>query len=85
MKRSLTILALAGVAALTGCANRHEEIGAAPPPAPGAIPGTIAADRNGDGIVDGYYTADGVYVPFQAPPCPPPPPPPPPTPRGERG
>ena len=38
MKRSLTILALAGVAALTGCANRHEEIGAAPPPGPPAAP-----------------------------------------------
>jgi hypothetical protein len=84
MKYTL-ILAIAGATALTGCANRQEEIGMAPPPAPGALVGTIAADRDGDGIADGYYTADGQYVAFRAPPCPPPPPPPPPTPRGERG
>lgn len=85
MKRSL-VLALVAATALTACAkNREEVIAPAPPPGPGAIMGTIAADRNGDGIADGYYTADGIYVPFQAPPCPPPPPPPPPTPRGERG
>jgi hypothetical protein len=40
---------------------------AAPPSLPGAVPGTTAADQNGDGIVDGYYTADGFYHPFVAP------------------
>ena len=49
-----------------------------------AIAGTVAADRNGDGYVDGYYTADGIYHAVQGPPCPPPPPPPPPR-AGERG
>lgn len=85
MKRSLA-LALVAATALTACASNREELAPAPPPGPGAIVGTIAADRDGDGVVDGYYTADGMYVAFQAPPCPPPPPPPPlPTPRGERG
>ena len=80
--RTTLILAIFGAAALTGCAHRHEEIAGGPPPAPGALIGTVAADRDGDGIADGYYTPDGAYVPFRAPPCPPPPPP---TPRGERG
>ena len=48
------------------------------------IAGTVAADRDGDGYVDGYYTADGIYHAVQGPPCPPPPPPPPPR-AGERG
>lgn len=56
----------------------------AAPIGPGAIAGTVAADRNGDGIVDGFYTSDGAYHPIQGPHCPPPPPPPP-TRRGERG
>ena len=43
----------------------------------------VVADRDGDGIVDGYYTSDGIYHPY-APPAPPPPPPAP-TRRGERG
>ena len=83
---SITALLL-GTAVLAGCANtRNDVIAPAPPVGPGALAGTVAADRNGDGIVDGYYSSDGIYVPFQAPPCPtPPPPPPPPTPRGERG
>ncbi len=71
---------------LAGCAsNREDVIAPAPPVGPGAIAGSLAADRDGDGLVDGYYTADGIYHPFQAPPCPPPPPPPPPTRAGERG
>ena len=78
---------LLGATVLTACANNREEVVApAPPLGPGALAGTVAADRDGDGMVDGYYTPDGIYVPFTAPPCPtPPPPPPPPTPRGERG
>lgn len=86
--RVLTLTLLLGSSiALTACANTEDApVAPAPPVGPGAIVGTVAADRNGDGIADGYYTADGSYVPFQAPPCPPPPPPPPPpAPTGERG
>ena len=83
---SLTVLLAAAVGGLSACANSDEvAVAPAPPVGPGAIVGTVAADRDGNGIVDGYYTGDGVYTPFQAPPCPPPPPPPPPPPSGERG
>ncbi|HEU4961733.1 MAG TPA: hypothetical protein VFT56_15175 [Sphingomonas sp.] len=74
-----------GTLVLAACANKQEEVATAPPPPlpPGAVAGSVAADQNGDGIVDGYYTADGVYhanaVPM------PPPPPPAPTSMGERG
>ena len=55
---------LLGATVLTACANNREEIVApAPPLGPGALAGTVAADRNGDGMVDGYYTPDGTYVP----------------------
>lgn len=76
-------LMLAGATALllAACSNK-EEVAAAPPPPPGAVPGSVAADRDGDGIIDGYYTADGIYHP-NAPTAPPPPPPP--TQVGERG
>ncbi len=40
---------------------------AGPPPMMGAVAGTTAADRDGDGIVDGYYTSDGFYHPYVAP------------------
>lgn len=40
---------------------------AGPPPMTGAVAGSTAADRDGDGIVDGYYTADGMYHPIMAP------------------
>jgi hypothetical protein len=74
---------LAGATALllAACSNK-EEVAAAPPPPPGAVPGSVAADRDGDGIIDGSYTADGIYHP-NAPAMPPPPPPP--TQVGERG
>lgn len=68
--------------ALAACSNQ-EQVAAAPPPPPGAVPGSIAADRDGDGIIDGYYTADGIYHPNT--PMMPPPPPPAPTRLGERG
>lgn len=76
-----TPLILTGAAALlmSACSNK-EEVAAAPPP--GAVSGSVAADRDGDGIIDGYYTADGIYHPNMQPA---PPPPPPPTRRGERG
>lgn len=80
--RYLTFLAASGLA-LGACAEKPP-VATMPPPPPGAVPGSTAADRDGDGIVDGYYTSDGIYHPL-APPAPPPPPPPPPTPRGERG
>lgn len=38
-----------------------------PPPMSGAVAGTTAADRDGDGIVDGYYSSDGFYHPYVAP------------------
>lgn len=71
--------------ALAACAKK-EEVAAMPPPPPpppGAVAGSVAADQNGDGIVDGYYTSDGVYHAYAAPM--PPPPPPAPTRSGERG
>lgn len=82
-------LVLAAPIGLAACSNMEEDVAVAPAPpvGPGAIVGTMAADRNGDGIADGYYTADGAYVAFQAPPCPAPvysPPPPAPA-TGERG
>jgi len=83
--RTRTIL-LAGFGAITLAACSHQEDVAAappPPPPPGAVPGTVAADRNGDGIIDGYYTPDGIYHANYTPP--PPPPPPAPTRAGERG
>lgn len=86
MRHTLALL-IAGTALLGACDTyRDEPLGPPPPPplGPGAIYGTIAADRNGDGIVDGWYSAEGVYHEFIGPPCPPPPPPPPPR-AGERG
>lgn len=86
MRNGLTALLLAGALALGACTSTREtEVAAAPPPPPppGAIAGSVAADRDGDGIVDGYYTSDGIYHANLPPP--PPPPPPAPTPTGERG
>lgn len=82
MRYQTIVAAGLGVLTLTACAQK-EQVVAAPPPPPGAVSGSIAADRDGDGIVDGYYTADGIYHPNYVPP--PPPPPPPPSRTGERG
>ncbi|HKT85088.1 MAG TPA: hypothetical protein VJQ77_03260 [Novosphingobium sp.] len=82
MKTRNLILAGVGGMALAGCAAK-ETPPPPPPPPPGAVAGTVAADRDGDGVVDGYYTPDGVYHPNYVPP--PPPPPPPPSTTGERG
>ena len=74
---------LAGTVMLSGCETTDETI---IEPAvvlpPGAIAGTVAADRDGDGRIDGWYQ-NGTYYPFVAPPPPPCPMPPPPP--GERG
>ena len=79
MRFQSIVLAGLGALALSACA-REEHVAAAPPPPPGAVPGSTAADRDGDGIIDGYYSADGIYHPNPAPP-----PPPAPTRTGERG
>ncbi|MGE4431199.1 MAG: hypothetical protein AB7E05_10720 [Sphingobium sp.] len=79
--RSIALLGLIPLA-MTACTKTEEEV-APPPPPPGSVAGSTAADRDGDGVVDGYYTSDGIYHPY-APPAPPPPPPGP-SPRGERG
>ena len=83
MRVKTIVLAGVGALSLAACAHKEEEVAAMPPPPPGAVAGSVAADRDGDGIVDGYYTADGMYhanaVPM------PPPPPPAPTGAGERG
>lgn len=80
------VAVLAGAAGLAGCTHEEEHVAvaSAPPLGPGAIAGTVAADRDGDGVPDGWYDAGGNYHPFRGPPCPPPPPPPP-SRRGERG
>jgi hypothetical protein len=74
MKVRTLALLTAGPLALGACSGKGHTP-ATPPPTtgPGAIAGTVAADRNGDGVIDGYYTSDGAYHAFQAPPCPPPP------------
>lgn len=83
MRKVLLVAALAGGIALSACQPKPEPAPPPPPPPPGAVNGTVAADRDGDGIVDGYYSSDGLYHPNYVPP--PPPPPPPPTPMGEKG
>lgn len=83
MRNQMLLMAGATALLLSACAKNDEVAYAPPPPAPaGAVPGSVAADRDGDGIIDGYYTSDGVYHPnaVYAPP-----PPPPPTRVGEKG
>lgn len=76
------LLAGLGTLALAACSKPEQQVEAAPPPPPGAVAGSMAADRDGDGIIDGYYSADGIYHPNAVPA---PPPPPAPTRTGERG
>jgi hypothetical protein len=57
---------IAGIA-LTGCSKKQVAV-AAPPPQ-GAVAGSVAADRDGDGVIDGYYSADGIYHPNYVPPA----------------
>lgn len=85
MNKAHMAILLAGTLSLGACASASDEpIAPAPPVGPGALSGTVAADRDGNGIADGYYTSDGMYNAFQAPPCPLPPPPAP-SQSGERG
>lgn len=79
MRLQSIMLAGLGTLALAACTQK-EEVAATPPPPPGAVAGSVAADRDGDGIVDGYYTADGIYHPNAVPAAPPPP-----APAGRRG
>ncbi len=81
-KKHLFIATLGGMA-LSACAQQEEEVAAAPPPPPGSVVGSTAADRDGDGVIDGYYTSDGIYHANYVPP--PPAYAPTPTRRGERG
>lgn len=62
-------LAIVSGLALGACAKKEIAV-AAPPPPPGSVTGSTAADRDGDGMVDGYYTADGIYHPNYVPPPP---------------
>src|SRR3546814_14967278 len=85
MKSRYLALIITGTMLLGACATSgDEEVAPAAPVGAGAIVGTVAAARDGDGMVDGYYTSAGIYPAFQAPPCPPTPPQPP-SPSGERG
>lgn len=62
MRKIYIILPVFAGLALSGCGQK--EVASAPPPLPaGAVAGSTAADRDGDGIVDGYYSADGIYHP----------------------
>lgn len=80
--KSLLLIGAGGLT-LAACKPTPEPAPPPPPPPPGAVAGSVAADRDGDGIIDGYYTSDGIYHPNYVPP--PPPPPAPPSPTGERG
>jgi hypothetical protein len=66
------IIISAGVSALAlGACAKKQVVVAPPPPLPqGAVVGSIAADRDGDGIIDGYYSADGIYHANYTPPPP---------------
>ncbi|RJY09325.1 hypothetical protein [Aurantiacibacter aquimixticola] len=84
-------IALLGLATigLGACASYSDDddVYVAPAPVgPGAVVGTVAADVDGDGMIDGYYDANGNYTAWVAPPCPPAPAPVyVPEPTGERG
>ncbi len=62
MRKLIIALPILAGLALGACAKK--EVAVAPPPPPqGAVAGSVAADRDGDGVVDGYYTSDGIYHP----------------------
>jgi hypothetical protein len=62
MREFYLIAPIAAGLAMGGCAKK-DVAAAPPPPPPGAVAGSVAADRDGDGIIDGYYSADGIYHP----------------------
>lgn len=74
MRNQTIILVSALGLSLAACAQQPKVAEAAPPPLPqGAVQGSMAADRDGDGIIDGYYSADCIYhANYVAPPPPPP-------------
>ncbi|ANU06488.1 hypothetical protein [Paraurantiacibacter namhicola] len=87
MKLKIAAIAALAATGLSGCMSYDEAdevVVSQPPMGPGAIAGTVAADRDGDGVVDGYYR-DGYYYAFEAPPCPVTEPAYVPAPSGERG
>ena len=66
MKGGMIAILLIGATTLGACANRQDDAYVpGPPPAPGPLPGTVAAGRDGDGIGPRFYTADGVDPPAQ--------------------
>jgi hypothetical protein len=85
--RSKTIMITAFASMVIAACAKKEEPVVAPPPPPlpqGAVVGSLAADRDGDGVIDGYYSVDGIYHPNPLPPAPIAPLPAP-TRKGERG
>jgi hypothetical protein len=68
-KRNIALMIAFGLT-IGACAKKEVAV-APPPPLPGAVAGSVAADRDGDGIVDGYYSSDGIYNPNVVPAPPP--------------
>jgi hypothetical protein len=67
MRKTTLILVALGGLTISACAQKSK-VAEAPPLPAGAVPGSVAADRDGDGVIDGYYTADGIYHPNYVPP-----------------
>ncbi len=66
MRPTMILIAAMTALAMGACAKKAEQVSASSPPPPvmpGSVAGSTAADRDGDGIVDGYYSADGIYHP----------------------
>jgi hypothetical protein len=70
MRVQTLILTSALGLSLAACAKKEVAV-APPPPPPGAVAGSMAADRDGDGMIDGYYSSDGIYHANYVPPPPP--------------
>jgi hypothetical protein len=70
MRIQTIVLTSAFGLSLAACAQKAQ-VAAAPPPPPGAVAGSMAADRDGDGMIDGYYSSDGIYHANYVPPPPP--------------
>jgi hypothetical protein len=63
MRKAIMIVSALGALSLGACTQKEDKVSAAGPPPlpPGAVAGSMAADRDGDGIIDGYYSPDGIY------------------------